>query len=245
MHTILPTTIWSNNDFIELNDEHKLCYFWMQTNANTAGYVSVSPKRLKRDIDIDFECFEKACAVMGDNFHRLEDGVWIRDYIRQQIGEGEKLAANKMSATVIKHLMKDSPQSLQEIVLKEYPTLHRRLEEYLRPKEALTKPLPSPHQGDAKGKEKEKEKEEEKEMEWEKEWEKEGEKATEREELQLMKAMWDTDFAPETPEPKIKAGHSGTEKYKAISRSARKTLEEVEAEERRIARSRAVPLEDW
>ena len=210
----------------------------MQTNANAAGYVSVSPKRLKRDIDIDFECFEKACAVMGDNFHRLEDGVWIRDYIRQQIGEGEKLAANKMSATVIKHLMKDSPQSLQEIVLKEYPTLHRRLEEYLRPKEALTKPLPSPHQGDAKGKEKEKEKEEEKEMEWEKEWEKEGEKATEREELQLMKAMWDTDFAPETPEPKIKAGHSGTEKYKAISRSARKTLEEVEAEERRISTSK-------
>jgi hypothetical protein len=223
MHTILPTTIWSNNDFIELDDEHKLCYFWMQTNANTAGYVSVSPKRLKRDIDIDFECFEKACEVMGDNFHRMEGGFWIRDYIKQQIGEGEKLAANHMSATVIKHLMKDSPQSLQEIVLKEYPTLHRRLEEYLRPKEALTKPLPSPHQGDAKGKEKEKE--EDMEMDWEKVWEKEGEKATEREELQFRKALRETDFAPETPEPKVKAGHLGIEDIRAASRSARVALE--------------------
>lgn len=221
MHTILPTTIWSNNDFIELYDEHKLCYFWMQTNVNTAGYVSVSPKRLKRDIDIDFECFEKACEVMGDNFLRVEGGVWIRDYIRQQIGEGEKLAANKMSATVIKHLIKDSPQSLQEMVLNEYPTLHRRLEEYLRPKEALTKPLPRGYEGDAKGKEKEKEEE----MEWEKEWEKEGEKATEREELQFRKALRETDFAPETSEPKVKAGHLGIEDIRTASRSARVALE--------------------
>ena len=225
MHTILPSTIWTDNDFIELNDDHKLCYFWMQTNANTAGYVSVSPKRLKRDIDIDFQCFEEACQVMGDNFHRMDGGVWIRDYIRLQIGEGDKLAANKMSATVIKHLIKDSPQSLQEIVLKEYPTLHRRLEEYLRPKEALTKPLPRPHQGDAKGKEKEKE--EDMEMEWDKEWEKGGEKATEMEELRLMKAIWETESAPETPEPKVKAGHLGIEDIKAVSRSAREALEKM------------------
>ena len=39
-------------------------------------------------------------------------------------------------------------------------------------------------------------------------------------------------------EPMGKSGFSGTEKYKAISRSARKTLEEVEAEERRISTSK-------
>jgi hypothetical protein len=39
-------------------------------------------------------------------------------------------------------------------------------------------------------------------------------------------------------EPQVKSGFSGTEKYKAISRSARETLEKVEAEERRIFTSK-------
>jgi hypothetical protein len=46
-------------------------------------------------------------------------------------------------------------------------------------------------------------------------------------------------------EPQVKCGFSGTEKYKAISRSAKEALSKAEAEEIRIANSRAVPLEDW
>jgi hypothetical protein len=87
--------------------------------------------------------------------------------------------------------------------------------------EAVTKPLPRGYEGDAKGKEKG--------MEWEKVWEKEGEKATEREELQFRKALRDTDFAPETPEPRTKPGYIGIEDIRAISRSAREALEEAES----------------
>ena len=64
-------------------------------------------------------------------------------------------------------------------------------------------------------------------MEWEKEWEKGGEEATEMEELRLMKAMWETESAPETHEPKVKAGHVGIGDIKAVSRSAKKALEKV------------------
>ena len=90
--------------------------------------------------------------------------------------------------------------------------------------EASTKPLPRGHEEDAKGRRRRRRR---RRRWWEKEWEKEGEKATEREELQFRKALRDTDFAPETPEPKVKAGHIGIEDIRAVSRSAREALEKV------------------
>ena len=55
---------------------------------NYAGYIEVTEKRLKRDLEIDINILNEACVQMGDNFVKTDRGIWLRNYIRRQVGDG-------------------------------------------------------------------------------------------------------------------------------------------------------------
>ena len=101
----------------------KLAVFWLITNANYAGYVEVTEKRLKRDLEVDINILDEACGQMGDNFVRTDRGIWLRNYIRRQVGDGVSLQRNNIAKTVLKHLEQDSPEELKSMVYEEYPQL--------------------------------------------------------------------------------------------------------------------------
>ena len=147
MHPKITNKIWADSNFIELDDKGKLAVFWLITNANYAGYVEVTEKRLKRDLEIDINILDEACGQMGDNFVRTDRGLWLRNYIRRQVGDGVSLQRNNIAKTVLKHLEQDSPEELKSMVYEEYTQL-----------EALGKDLGSPWEGLSKEKEKEREK---------------------------------------------------------------------------------------
>ena len=145
MHPKITNKIWADSNFIELEDKGKLAVFWLITNANYAGYVEVTEKRLKRDLEIDINILNEACGQMGDNFVRTDRGIWLRNYIRRQVGDGVSLQRNNIAKTVLKHLEQDTPEELKSMVYEEYPQL-----------EALGKDLESPWVGLSNEKEREK-----------------------------------------------------------------------------------------
>lgn len=145
MHPKITNKIWADSNFIELDDKGKLAVFWLITNANYAGYVEVTEKRLKRDLEVDINILNEACGQMGYNFVKTDRGIWLRNYIRRQVGDGVSLQRNNIAKTVLKHLEQDSPEELKSMVYEEYPQL-----------EALGKDLESPWEGLSKEKEREK-----------------------------------------------------------------------------------------
>ena len=62
MHPKITNKIWADSNFIELDDKGKLAVFWLITNANYAGYVEVTEKRLKRDLEVDINILDEATS---------------------------------------------------------------------------------------------------------------------------------------------------------------------------------------
>lgn len=128
MDTKIHNRIWSDPDFIELNDSEKLCYLWAITNTNTCGYLQVSEKKLARDIDADYRDLETALQkVFKEDAVFSDNGVWFRCYIREQLGSDvEKFVSNTIFTTVKKHAVTLCPDDVRELIYTEYPEIRDR-----------------------------------------------------------------------------------------------------------------------
>ncbi len=59
------------------------------TNINSCGYVATSKRKLARDIEVDVETLKSALEKMfKENVLISEDGVWLKNYIGEQLGSG-------------------------------------------------------------------------------------------------------------------------------------------------------------
>jgi hypothetical protein len=122
MDTKIHTRIWADPAFIELNDSEKLCYFWAVTNMNSCGYVAISQRRLARDIEVEVETLKSALGRMfKENAIVSEDGVWLKNYIGEQLGSGDSLVKNRIFPTVKKHAEDLCPDDVRESIYEAYP----------------------------------------------------------------------------------------------------------------------------
>ena len=122
MDTKIHTRIWADLEFIELNDSEKLCYFWAVTNMNSCGYVAISQRKLARDIEVEVETLKSALGRMfKENAIVTEDGVWLKNYIGEQLGSGDSLVKNKIFPTVKKHAEDLCPDDVRESIYEAYP----------------------------------------------------------------------------------------------------------------------------
>lgn len=127
MDTKINARIWADPDFIDLNDSEKLCLFWALTNMNSCGYVSVSGKKLARDIEADPGTLKGALKAMFKEGAAVSDGgVWLSSYIGEQLGVGEKLVSNKIFSTVKKHAEEQCPEDVRELIYEAYPEVRDR-----------------------------------------------------------------------------------------------------------------------
>ena len=122
MDTKIHTRIWADLEFIELSDSEKLCYFWAMTNMNSCGYVAISQRKLARDIEVEVETLKSALGRMfKENVLISEDGVWLKNYISEQLGSGDSLVKNRIFSTVKKHAEDLCPDDVRESVYEAYP----------------------------------------------------------------------------------------------------------------------------
>ena len=122
MDTKIHTRIWADLEFIELNDSEKLCYFWAVTNMNSCGYVAISQRKLARDIEVEVETLKSALGRMfKENAIVTEDGVWLKNYIGEQLGSGDSLVKNRIFSTVKKHAEDLCPDDVRESIYEAYP----------------------------------------------------------------------------------------------------------------------------
>lgn len=128
MDTKIHNRIWADPDFIELTDSEKLCYFWAITNTNTCGYVAVSERKLARDIDADYKDLIAAMKkVYKDDAVIIDDGIWFRRYIREQLGSDvEKFVSNSIFKTVKKQAFEICPEEVRDLIYEVYPEVRDR-----------------------------------------------------------------------------------------------------------------------
>ena len=126
MTTKITSGIWDDPDFMELSDAEKLCIFWVLTKSNLLGWVEATPRKLARDIEAPYEHLEGACAKLPRSFVLTLRGVWCRNYIRKQFGQGQSLARSHMSKSLRKQIA-DAPEEIQKLILQEYPEIEASL----------------------------------------------------------------------------------------------------------------------
>lgn len=126
MTTKITSGIWDDPDFMELSDAEKLCIFWVLTKSNLLGWVEATPRKLARDIEAPYEHLEGACSKLPRSFVLTLRGVWCRNYIRKQFGQGQSLARSHMSKSLRKQIA-DAPEEIQKLILQEYPEIQASL----------------------------------------------------------------------------------------------------------------------
>lgn len=134
MDTKIPASWWLSPMVENLDAEAKLAVLWLHTaHVTPCGWGSATLKRFIFETDCKPEALQRAYQALGDSIIVLPEGYWLRDFIRQQINDGERLLKNNWSKALFSELPK-LPQLVRDAILSEYPVLA----------EGLGKGLPSP-----------------------------------------------------------------------------------------------------
>ena len=142
MKTCITEQFWTDPEIEELGPDEKLALLWVMSNpnCNLCGFTKYSNRRFEFETGLSASSLERACQGLIKGFTTPSKGfVWSRNFVAYQFGRGPALARKNMAKSIVKNLEK-MPSELQEIFLKEYPELRE-----------LSKPLPSPPQGEREG----------------------------------------------------------------------------------------------
>ena len=89
---------------------------------NSCGYVATSKHKLARDIEAVVETLKSALEKMfKENVRISEDGVWLKNYIGEQLRVREKLVNNRIFSTVKMHAETLCPDDVRESIYETYP----------------------------------------------------------------------------------------------------------------------------
>lgn len=134
MDTKIPPTFWLDPAIEPLDAEAKLAILWLQTaHISHCGWVSATQRRFIFETACTPEALQRAIQALGSAITVHPNGYWLRDFIRQQIGDGESLAHNNMAKPIVNAAVQ-TPSEITEAIFSEYPSLLK----------VLGKGLPSP-----------------------------------------------------------------------------------------------------
>lgn len=136
MDTKIKRSFWTDAVVEEMPVEQKLALLWLLTaNISSCGWAPVTRRRFEFETGSPWEALLQAVKAMGKGILSHEKGFWIRNYIRHQIGDGDRLAKNNMRVPITTSLS-DVPEDIRPQILADYPCL-------ASPPEALGKGMPS------------------------------------------------------------------------------------------------------
>ena len=123
MDTKIPATFWLHETIEPLDAEVKLAILWLKTaHVTHCGWVSATTRRFVFETACPPDALQRAIDALGMGIKTFPNGYWLRDYIREQIGDGEALIKNTMAKSVIKSMRKLSSE-VNAVILSEYPSL--------------------------------------------------------------------------------------------------------------------------
>lgn len=133
MDTKIKSRFWTDPQVENLGSDSKLALLWLLTaHITDCGYVECSQRRFEFETGSPWQALQGAVQALGESVVTTAKGFWVRNYIREQIGQGERLAKNNMAKSIGRSL-REAPQEVQALVLDSYPEL-----------QALAKPYASP-----------------------------------------------------------------------------------------------------
>lgn len=133
MDTKIKSRFWTDPQVENLGSDSKLALLWLLTaHITDCGYVECSQRRFEFETGSPWQALLDSVQALGESVVTTAKGFWVRNYIREQIGQGERLAKNNMAKSIRRSLC-EAPQEVQALVLDSYPEL-----------QALTKPYASP-----------------------------------------------------------------------------------------------------
>ena len=129
MDTKIKASFWDDEAIGKLVDakdpEALVAVFWLMTaNINHAGWVDFSPRVFVFQTGVDVTALQRGCDALGRGVVKHERGFWMRHFIRHQFGTGNSLAANSMSASVLR-AFDHMPEEIIAEVGEQYPELIR------------------------------------------------------------------------------------------------------------------------
>lgn len=154
----IHSAFWSDPDVEKLTPEQKLCFLWLMTNSqlNVCGFCQVSSKRFSFETGLDENVLAGTLEALPRALKPFEDisTVYLRKFIRHQLGDGEQLLRNNIFKSVLSIFKGIKFEPLRQAIIEDYPVISQFSESPLKPLEGLVR-----------GKEKEQEQEKEKEKE--------------------------------------------------------------------------------
>jgi hypothetical protein len=130
MDTKIKASFWDDEAVGRLAEEGDhpalVSLLWLMTaSVNSAGWTEISARKFHFQTGCNPLALAKACQALGDSVVALGKGIWLRHYIRHQLGTGPSMAANNMAAGVVRAL-RDTPPEIVKEVLHQYPELKPR-----------------------------------------------------------------------------------------------------------------------
>jgi hypothetical protein len=141
----IPSTFWQDPHIEALPAEGKLTAIWFETNADIIGFCEKTPMRFSFDAGLKPEIYQQTCQALSQSILPVDGGVWLRNYIRRQHGDGDSFEKSNIFWAVLNKIKLVTDDKLKGLIFEAYPVIR----EHLTGKTlALPKLSPSPCKGD-------------------------------------------------------------------------------------------------
>lgn len=163
----IHSSFWSDAEVENLTPFQKLTFVWLMSNSqiNVCGFCQVTPRRFVFETGMPYETLLETIKLLPDALIHFPEThiVYVRNFIRHQLGDGEQLKRNRIFSAVLSVCVGITHEPLRKALLEDYPVIRSV---YVSPSEEISE---CPEHGDqipindqVMGKEKEKDQEKEK-----------------------------------------------------------------------------------
>lgn len=147
MNPKIKSSFWSDSEVEALTPQQKLTYLWLITNAQMkiCGFCEVSERRFSFETGLDKECLINTVKALPRALKHFpsQNIVYVRNFIRHQIGDGDQLTRNNIFKSVVSVFKGVDIPDLRNEIVSDYPIL----KDYISP----SKPSPPHHKGKGEG----------------------------------------------------------------------------------------------
>ena len=139
MKPMIDPAFWSDPDIEGAKSGVKLAALWLITNPQTSilGLCNASPLRFTFETGLPATALESALEALPRAFKRFGSVVFVRNYVRHQFGNGDKLIRNNFFVALKSKFEAVREEELRKAILFDYPEFDKPS---ISPPEGLTKP---------------------------------------------------------------------------------------------------------
>ena len=136
---MIDPAFWSDPDIEGAKSGVKLAALWLITNPQTSilGLCNASPLRFTFETGLPATALESALEALPRAFKRFGSVVFVRNYVRHQFGNGDKLIRNNFFVALKSKFEAVREEELRNAILSDYPEFDKPS---ISPPEGLTKP---------------------------------------------------------------------------------------------------------